>query len=65
MFILHCWEQVRKDRPFKEVHELYVIVGDDLVIFDEDLFKQVTRNNNFIGVEISTNKSKLPLDGVF
>lgn len=62
-FIHYCYFRITGN--VKDVHNHYAIVGDDLVIFNEDLYKEVSKQNTIIGVEISTIKSKIPLPGMY
>jgi len=66
MFIQYTWTLLPTEyRHGKSVLNSYCIVGDDLVVFDELLAKEVQRTYKIIGVGIQNSKSKLPVGSDF
>jgi hypothetical protein len=64
LFIHYCASLLKKEGVILDhVSDLYVIVGDDLVIRDAALAKKVRDVYTVIGVEISDSKSKIPVEG--
>jgi hypothetical protein len=64
MLILFCLSRLderNKTNLMGIRKDLYVIVGDDLVLFNEDLYKEVQVVNQLLGVEFQIQKSKVPV----
>jgi len=58
-FIRFCYSKIKD--PKVPVTESYLLVGDDLVIFDEELAQLVKDEYAKIGVSINLSKSKIPV----
>jgi hypothetical protein len=62
MFIHYAYSLVKESgKTIGPLKDLYVIVGDDLVIFDKNLADQVQKNYSDCGVSVQKAKSKFPV----
>lgn len=59
ILIHYCAFRINTDP--KRLKDLYTIVGDDLVVFDEPLMLEIRKSYKTLGVEIQDSKSKFPV----
>jgi hypothetical protein len=53
-----CHDLIRCKTPLKDS---YAVVGDDLILFDEELMLSVKEIYKSLGVEVQDTKSKVPV----